>query len=79
MSILATVLAILIVLFVFRKPIKLMFSKASNVSDSVSARVEMWCQEMDTSTLKELEEKKKSGEIDPKAKERLQKLLKGIE
>ena len=79
MPILATVFAVLIVLFVFRKPLKLMFSKMANVSDSVSARVEIWCQEMDTNTLKELEEKKKSGEIDTEAKAKLQRLLKGIE
>lgn len=79
MTFLATVLALLIVLFIFRKPIGLMFSKMSNVTDSVSARVDMWCQEMDTNTLKELEKKKEAGDINLEAKEKLQKLLKGLE
>lgn len=79
MSELLLIALILILLVLFRKPLRYMFSKAERVSDSINNKVDLWCQEMDTETLKEYTKLKEKGKIDTEARSKLKDLLNELE
>lgn len=75
MNTLVIVITILLILIIFRKPIKEFFNKSERLTNSISNKVDIFCMEMDTETLNTYNRLKDNGKIDPKASEQLAMLL----
>lgn len=66
---------VLVLVIMLRKPIGYFLNKTEKVADSLNSKVDVWCQEMDTNTLKELEKLKEKGKVDLEARKKLTQML----
>lgn len=75
MSELFLLLLILLALLVFRKPIRNMLGKTKDLGEAVSLKTDIYAKEMNTETLKALQDGIDSGKIDLEAEKKLKELL----